>query len=103
MENSIYEKDLKRLIAYLENKFPFQEFIYEIEYDQAYAEYERLYPMNLVVYETWNEMLFYNRPIGEMQHFWKIPFTSFVWEKGRFFKSIPENFYAHLDTKKKKR
>jgi hypothetical protein len=89
---SIYEFDLIRLEEFLNEKFPYQEFIDEEEYDQAYAEYESLYPMDLVVYESKTEMIFYNRPVGEMQHYWKIPGTNFIWKDKKFIKNIPMNF-----------
>jgi len=96
VSKSIYEQDLQRLVGYLEDRFPFEEFIDEKEYDKAYAEYESLYPMDLVVYQSKTEMIFYNRPVGEMQHYWKIPGTNFIWEDGKFLENIPMNFIVSL-------
>lgn len=90
MKKDTYEFDFERLTNFLSEKFPGQEFIEEGLYDQAYKEYELLYPMDLVLYENRFEFIFYNRPIGHFEHYWKLPKYALVWEHGKFFKTLRE-------------
>jgi hypothetical protein len=52
--------------------------------------------MDLVVYETRFEMIFYNRPVGEFEQYWKTPGYMYIWEKGEFLALAKENLKNFL-------
>jgi hypothetical protein len=84
MDSNIYDSDFLRLKTFLAERFPAMGLVPEDEYDLAYAEYEEMYPMNLVLLEKRFEFIFYNRPIGVVEHYWKIPGYHMIWKHGEF-------------------
>jgi hypothetical protein len=84
MVSNIFDSDFLRLKEYLAARFPGMEHVPEEEYDLAFAEYEEMYPMNLLLLEKRFEFIFYNRPIGVLEHYWKIPGYHMIWKNGEF-------------------
>ena len=79
-----FDKDYARYLDFLHEKYPEREALTDFEHDSAFEEYEVLYPMDLVLYRTRFEMLIYNRPVGELDHFWRLPWDFYIWKKGDF-------------------
>jgi hypothetical protein len=88
MVSNIYDSDFLRMNEFLAERFPGMELVPEEEYDMAYEEYEEMYPMNLVLFENRFEFIFYNRPIGSVEHYWKIPGYHMIWKHGEFFMTL---------------
>lgn len=84
------DEDFFRLKQFMQERFPGQGLVDEEEYDKSYEEFEYLYPMDLLLYETKFEMIFYNRPIGVVEHYWKIPGMLYIWKKGEFLQLAKE-------------
>jgi hypothetical protein len=80
-----YDADYERYVDFLHEKYPGRSALTDAEHDTAFEEYEHLYPMELVLYRTRFEIIFYNRPVGELDHFWRLPWDLYIWKKGDFF------------------
>jgi hypothetical protein len=87
-----YDEDYSRYLDFLQEKYPGRSELTDEEHDMAFEEYEELFPMNLVLYRTRWELIFYNRPVGEVVHFWRLPWDFYIWEKGDFFGLAKEVF-----------
>ena len=80
-----YDEDYSRYLDFLQEKYPGRSALTDEEHDLAFEEYEALFPMNLVLYRTRWEFIIYNRPVGEVDHFWCLPWDFYIWKKGDFF------------------
>lgn len=89
-ESFEFEIDFQRLQNYIEDRHPNSEEITDSEFEKIFAEYQDMYPMNLFLFESKFECIFYDRVNGRILHYRKLPGTWLYWEKGHFFIGIKD-------------
>lgn len=92
-----YDEDYSRYLDFLQEKYPGRSALTDEEHDAAFEEFETIFPMDLILYRTRWELIIYNRPVGEVDHFWRLPWDLYIWKKGEFFGLAKEVFIAKFD------